>query len=408
MESKRKLPLAFWIFVGLLVGIAAGMALMNISVGGIEGKDFAKAYIKPWGDIFLNLLKFVVVPIVLFSIAAGVISMKDISKVGSIGLKTIVYYMCTTAFAVILALILASVAKGMHWFPLLETSGLSYEAPAGQSFMDTIVSIFPSNAVQPLASATMLQVIVISLFLGFGVLLAGEKGLATAQIVDSLNEVFIKIMDVIIRLSPIGVACLICPVVAENGPKILSSLLTVLLVAYGGYIIHAAVVYSSTVKVLAGISPVQFFKGMAPAMMMAFSSASSVGALPFNMECTERLLCPAPGGHHQHGWHRHLPGRVLRVHRQLLRRVPDAGQHGDHRAHRHPGLHRHCRSSRCGDGHADHGAPERQYPHRGHRPGGGLFDMGRTTINITGDAACALIVSKMEDRKEARTRAVRG
>lgn len=177
MESKRKLPLAFWIFVGLLVGIAAGMALMNISVGGIEGKDFAKAYIKPWGDIFLNLLKFVVVPIVLFSIAAGVISMKDISKVGSIGLKTIVYYMCTTAFAVILALILASVAKGMHWFPLLETSGLSYEAPAGQSFMDTIVSIFPSNAVQPLASATMLQVIVISLFLGFGVLLAGEKGL---------------------------------------------------------------------------------------------------------------------------------------------------------------------------------------------------------------------------------------
>ena len=221
MESKRKLPLAFWIFVGLLVGIAAGMALMNISVGGIEGKDFAKAYIKPWGDIFLNLLKFVVVPIVLFSIAAGVISMKDISKVGSIGLKTIVYYMCTTAFAVILALILASVAKGMHWFPLLETSGLSYEAPAGQSFMDTIVSIFPSNAVQPLASATMLQVIVISLFLGFGVLLAGEKGLATAQIVDSLNEVFIKIMDVIIRLSPIGVACLICPVVVTVAGEIL-------------------------------------------------------------------------------------------------------------------------------------------------------------------------------------------
>ena len=112
MESKRKLPLAFWIFVGLLVGIAAGMALMNISVGGIEGKDFAKAYIKPWGDIFLNLLKFVVVPIVLFSIAAGVISMKDISKVGSIGLKTIVYYMCTTAFAVILALILVLCRKG--------------------------------------------------------------------------------------------------------------------------------------------------------------------------------------------------------------------------------------------------------------------------------------------------------
>ena len=428
MESKRKLPLAFWIFVGLLVGIAAGMALMNISVGGIEGKDFAKAYIKPWGDIFLNLLKFVVVPIVLFSIAAGVISMKDISKVGSIGLKTIVYYMCTTAFAVILALILASVAKGMHWFPLLETSGLSYEAPAGQSFMDTIVSIFPSNAVQPLASATMLQVIVISLFLGFGVLLAGEKGLATAQIVDSLNEVFIKIMDVIIRLSPIGVACLICPVVEEaksvpcwgkNGPKILSSLLTVLLVAYGGYIIHAAVVYSSTVKVLAGISPVQFFKGMAPAMMMAFSSASSVGALPFNMECTERLgarrevssfVLPLGATINMDGTaiyqgvcsvfiascfgvYLTLGNMVTIVLTATLASIGTAGVPG------------------AGMVMLTMVLQSVNIPIEGIALVAGidrLFDMGRTTINITGDAACALIVSKMEDRKEARTRAVRG
>ena len=378
MESKRKLPLAFWIFVGLLVGIAAGMALMNISVGGIEGKDFAKAYIKPWGDIFLNLLKFVVVPIVLFSIAAGVISMKDISKVGSIGLKTIVYYMCTTAFAVILALILASVAKGMHWFPLLETSGLSYEAPAGQSFMDTIVSIFPSNAVQPLASATML-----------------------------------------IRLSPIGVACLICPVVAENGPKILSSLLTVLLVAYGGYIIHAAVVYSSTVKVLAGISPVQFFKGMAPAMMMAFSSASSVGALPFNMECTERLgarrevssfVLPLGATINMDGTaiyqgvcsvfiascfgvYLTLGNMVTIVLTATLASIGTAGVPG------------------AGMVMLTMVLQSVNIPIEGIALVAGidrLFDMGRTTINITGDAACALIVSKMEDRKEARTRAVRG
>ncbi|MGI5934677.1 MAG: dicarboxylate/amino acid:cation symporter [Lawsonibacter sp.] len=419
MEGKRKLPLAFWIFVGLLVGIAAGMALMNISVGGIEGKDFAKAYIKPWGDIFLNLLKFVVVPIVLFSIAAGVISMKDISKVGSIGLKTIVYYMCTTAFAVILALILASVAKGMHWFPLLETSGLSYEAPAGQSFMDTIVAIFPSNAIQPLASATMLQVIVISLFLGFGVLLAGEKGLATAQIIDSLNEVFIKIMDVIIRLSPIGVACLICPVVAENGPKILGSLLTVLLVAYGGYIIHAVVIYSSTVKVLAGISPVQFFKGMAPAMMMAFSSASSVGALPFNMECTERLgarrevssfVLPLGATINMDGTAIYqgvcsvfiatcfgvdltLGNMVTIVLTATLASIGTAGVPG------------------AGMVMLTMVLQSVNIPIEGIALVAGidrLFDMGRTTINITGDAACALIVSKLEDRKEARTRAVRG
>ena len=283
--TKRKMPLAMWICVGLIVGVAAGLVLMAVP----NGKDIANGYIKPWGTIFLNLLKFIVVPIVLFSIASGVISMQDVGKVGSIGVKTIVYYMCTTAFAVLLALLLGSIAKGMHLFTALETSGLEYTPPEGQSLMDTIVNIFPSNAVAPLVNASMLQVIVIALLLGFGILLAEEKGLVAAQVVDSLNEVFMRIMDLIIKLSPIGVACLICPVVVVNGAEVLGHLAMVLLVAYVGYILHAAIVYSATVGGLAGISPLQFFSGMAPAMMMAFSSASSVGALPLNLECVERL-----------------------------------------------------------------------------------------------------------------------
>lgn len=252
--TKRKMPLAMWICVGLIVGVAAGLVLMAVP----NGKDIANGYIKPWGTIFLNLLKFIVVPIVLFSIASGVISMQDVGKVGSIGVKTIVYYMCTTAFAVLLALLLGSIAKGMHLFTALETSGLEYTPPEGQSLMDTIVNIFPSNAVAPLVNASMLQVIVIALLLGFGILLAEEKGLVAAQVVDSLNEVFMRIMDLIIKLSPIGVACLICPVVVVNGAEVLGHLAMVLLVAYVGYILHAAIVYSATVGGLAGISPLQF------------------------------------------------------------------------------------------------------------------------------------------------------
>ena len=228
--KRKQFPLALWIFVGLLAGAAAGAALMCLP----NGVDIAKSYIKPFGTIFLNLLKFVVVPIVLFSIASGVISMGDISRVGSVGGKTVVYYMCTTAFAVILALILASAAKAMNLFTPLDTAGLEYAPPEGQSLMDTIVAIFPSSAVTPLASATMLQVIVISLLLGFGVLLAGDKGRTAGDVISSFNEVFLKIMDLIIRLSPLGVACLICPVVAENGPQVLGKLAAVLLVAYVG------------------------------------------------------------------------------------------------------------------------------------------------------------------------------
>lgn len=98
-----------------------------------------------------------------------------------------------------------------------------------------------------------------------------------------------KVMDIILRLSPIGVFCLILPVVAENGPQILGNLGLVLLCAYIGYFLHAVIVYSATVKALGGVSPLAFFKGMFPAMAMAFSSASSVGTLPLNLECTERL-----------------------------------------------------------------------------------------------------------------------
>ena len=392
MKQKR-FPLAFLIFVGLVVGVVAGLALMNVNVGGMAGKEFANAYIKPWGDIFLNLLKFVVVPIVLFSIASGVISMQDIGKVGSIGGKTIVYYMCTTAFAVVLALILASLAKGAGLFVELNTSNLQYTPPEGQSIMTVIVNIFPSNAVQPLANATMLQVIVISLLVGFGVLLAGEKGLVAAQIIDSFNEVFMKIMDLIIKLSPIGVACLMCPVVAENGPQIL--------------------------RLLGGLSPLAFFKGMAPAMMMAFSSASSVGALPFNLECSERLgarrevasfVLPLGATINMDGTAIYqgvcavfiatafgidlTMGQMLTI--VLTATLASIGTAGV------PG---------AGMVMLAMVLQSVNVPVEGIALVAGIdriFDMGRTTVNITGDAACAIIVSRLEDKKENRTRSVVG
>ena len=399
--NKKKLPLAFWIFIGLVVGIAVGLALMMVP----NGLDIAKNYILPWGTIFLNLLKFIVVPIVLFSIASGVISMQDIGRVGSVGGKTIVYYMCTTAFAVVLALVLASAAKGMHIFAAMETSGLAYEPPAGQSLMQTIIDIFPSNPITPLANASMLQVIVISLLVGFGILLAGEKGLVAAQVVDSFNEVSMKIMDLIIKLSPIGVACLICPVIVENGPKILAQLVAVLAVAYVGYIVHAVVVYSSTVK--------------APAMMMAFSSASSVGTLPFTLECSERLgarkevasfVLPLGATINMDGTAIYqgvcavfiascygidltIGQMATIVLTATLASIGTAGVPG------------------AGMVMLAMVLQSVNIPVEGIALVAGIdriFDMGRTTINITGDAACAVVVSKMEDRKVARTKSVLG
>lgn len=221
MKEKKKLSLAAQIFIALVLAVVAGLLMQKYA-------NFAETYIKPFGTIFLNLLKFIVVPIVLFSIMCGIISMKDIKKVGSIGAKTVVYYMCTTAFAITFGLIGANMFKGA--FPKIATTDLSYKADQTISLMDTIVNIFPSNFVSPMVEANMLQVIVTALILGFGIILLGEGERNTRLVTacNDLNDVFMKCMEMILKLSPIGVFCLLSPVIASNGPAIIGSLAMVL------------------------------------------------------------------------------------------------------------------------------------------------------------------------------------
>lgn len=284
MKEKKKLSLAVQIFIALILAIIAGLMMQGHA-------EFANSYIKPFGTIFLNLIKFIVVPIVLFSIMCGVISMSDIKAVGSIGIKTVAYYLCTTAFAIAFGLCVGNAFKGM--FPVLSTAELSFEGAEPVSFMDTIVNIFPSNFISPMAQANMLQVIVMALLIGFAIILVGEeKNARMIAAFNDLNEIFMKCMEMILKLSPIGVFCLLCPVIAANGPAIIGSLAMVLLTAYICYIIHMVVVYSMAVKTMGGISPRTFFKNMMPAMMFAFSSSSSVGTLPINIECVEKMGVP--------------------------------------------------------------------------------------------------------------------
>ena len=138
MKEKKKLSLAVQIFIALGLGIIAGLIFLMLGRA-----DLAVAYVKPFGTIFLNLIKFIVVPIVLSSIICGVISMKDIRKVGSIGGKTILYYLITTSFAIAIGMVIANLFKG--FFQTLETTDLAYEVASKTNFMDTLVDIFPSN-----------------------------------------------------------------------------------------------------------------------------------------------------------------------------------------------------------------------------------------------------------------------
>ena len=284
--EKKKLGLGAKILIGLVLGIIVG-AILWAAMGAEAAGAFTAKYIKPFGNIFVNLLKFIVVPLVLLSIMDGVISMGDISKVGKIGWKTVVYFLITTAIACVIGLIVANLFKGA--FPVLSMADdAAYEAKSA-NLIDTIVNIFPNNAINPLVNSSMLQIIVIALFFGCGILVAGEKGKPFGNWISSFNEVTQKVMSFILAVSPIGVFCLMTWVVAEQGVKILTSIGLVLLAAYIGYIIHVVLVYSLSVKIFAKLSPITFFKKVFPAAAFAFSSTSSVATLPVAKECADDL-----------------------------------------------------------------------------------------------------------------------
>ena len=407
MEKKKKLSLPAKIFIGMLAGIIVGLLF-------IKNPAFTTDYLKPIGTIYINLLKFLVVPVVLFSITDGVISLKDLKRVGSVGLKTFIYYMFTTALAVVIGLVVVNLFKG--YFPALSSAdlgALEYTAKETPKVMDVIVNIFPSNLVQPMVNADMLPVIVIAIFFGAGVLAAGEKGEKIGEWINCMNEVVMKIMMMIIEFTPYGVFCLMANVVAVNGASIVGTLALVIGVAYIGYIIHVVVVYGLSVKFLSKMSPIAFFKGIAPAMMCAFTTTSSNATLPLNIECCNTMgaepeissfVLPLGATINMDGTAIYqavcavfiaccygidltLSQMAMIVLTATLASVGTAGVSGAGMIMLAMVL------TSVGlpvEGIAIIAGVDK------------LFDMGRTTLNITGDATCAMWISRLERDKAAK------
>ena len=283
--EKKTMSLPKKIIVALVIGIVLGLICYFAGLA-----DFTAAYLKPFGTIFVNLLKFLVVPVVLLSMIDGIVSMGDLKKVGSVGWKTVAYFLVTTAIACVIGLIIANIFNGAGLFPVLQNAaGAEWTGKTSQNFMDTLVAIFPSNMWAAFHNADMLQVIIIAILLGGGILAAGEKAKLAKDIVGSFYAVIDKVMTFVINLSPIAVLLMMTWVVATQGPNILGSLAMVLLAAYIAYILHAVLVYSLSAKAFAGVSPLTFFKKAAPAMIFAFTSTSSAATLPVSKECADDL-----------------------------------------------------------------------------------------------------------------------
>ena len=409
MQQKRKINLAGWIIICMLAGILVGFVFLLAA----PKSTFTTDYLKPIGTIYINLLKFMVVPVVLFSIMDGVISLNDLKRVGSVGVRTFIYYMCTTAIAVVIGLVVVNCFKG--FFPVLDSSvrdSLEYTATEAPKVMDVIVGIFPDNVLKPMVDANMLPVICIAIFFGAGILAAGEKGKKIGELVNCMNEVTMKVLMMIIKLTPIGVFCLMADVVAVNGAKIVGSLALVVGVAYIGYILHVIIVYGCSIKFLSGMSPIAFFKGLAPAMLTAFTTTSSNATLPINIECCNEMgaepeissfVLPLGATINMDGTAIYqavcavfiaccygvdltLGQMAMIVLTATLASVGTAGVSGAGMIMLSMVL---MSVGLPVEGIAIIAGVDK------------LFDMGRTTLNITGDATAAMWVSKVERRKMA-------
>ncbi|WP_096552006.1 dicarboxylate/amino acid:cation symporter [Ureibacillus thermosphaericus] len=272
--------------IGLLTQILIAFVLAII-VGVIVGPSIE--VVKPLGDLFLRLIKFIIVPLVLASLVIGIAGTGDIKRIGRMGGITFAYYLITTAIAVIIGLILANIFKpgsGLN-LTISEEAAEPKEVPGA---IDTLLNIIPTNPIQSLVDANMLQIIFFALFLGVAIALVGDRAKPVYDFFDGLAEIMYKITHIVMKVAPIGIFGLIAPVVGQYGASVLLPLIKLILVVYVGCILHALIVYSSSVKFLANYSPVKFFKGILPASLVAFSSSSSSATLPITIQNTEENL----------------------------------------------------------------------------------------------------------------------
>ena len=267
--------------------------VLAIILGSIFGSKID--FLQPLGDLFLRLIKFVIAPLILSTLVVGVASMSDPKQLGRIGIKTIAYYLSTTAVAIIIGLAVAFLINPGTGVNINVEEGSIPEAAVAepQSPIDTFLNIVPTNPFEALASGNILQIIFFALFIGIAITMIGEKAAPVLSFFEGFAEIMYKITGIIMRVAPFGILGLMAPVVGEYGLSVLLPLLKVVIAVYIACIVHALVVYSIAVKTMGKLSPITFFKGIFPAALVAFSTASSAGTLPVTIKnTTENLGVP--------------------------------------------------------------------------------------------------------------------
>ncbi len=282
MKVRISLPLQMAIGMGL--GILAGIAAPAVG--------FDSAWFKPIGQLFINLIRMVVVPLVIATIIAGAASVGDLSKLGRVAGKTLVYYFTTTAIAVTIGLVLANLTDPGQGLDLAK-DGLQAQTAKAPKLVDVFLNIVPLNPVDAMSKGNMLQVIFFAMLFGFGLSAVGERGKTVLSFFDGCGEVMIKVTNMVMLYAPIGVFGLIASTVATHGLSILLPLIKVIGVMYVACLFHVLICYIPLIR-LCGLSPSTFLRMVSTPFMIAFTTCSSAAALSTNLIQVQKLGASKP------------------------------------------------------------------------------------------------------------------
>ena len=278
----RRIPLWQKIIAGLVLGVLAG-ALM-----GEQASMF-----KPLGDIFINGIKMLIVPLVFSTLVVGITGMRDPQKMGRVGARTIGLYLITTAFAIVIGLVAATIFQpGVGADASMSATPQTGEAP---SLVDIVVGLVPANPLQAMIEGNILQIIVFAIGLGISLMLIGEKGEPVVRVFESFAEAMYKLTAIVMAFAPFGVFGLMANVSGQYGLDVLLPLAKVIGVVYLACIVHVLVVYTGLLSLVGRLNPMRYLQGIIDALVVSFSSASSSGTLPVSIRCAQKNLGVSEG-----------------------------------------------------------------------------------------------------------------
>ena len=416
----KNLKLIHKVFIGLISGIIVGALLYPMKENPIVSKYIVSGLFEFLGQGFLRLVKMIIVPLVFASLVTGTAAMNDVKKLGRIGIKTLAFFMGTTAIGIIAAIVGANILKPGAGIVLENVQKAQYVAKETDSFVKVLLNIIPTNPIEALVKGEMLQVIFFAVMTGFVITILGEKAKRLQGIFEEVNSLMLKMVSLIMELAPFGIFGLIGKTFITLGWAAMKPLASFIIVTYILLLFHGLVVYQILLRVYAKESPVAFLKKILAPMTLAFSTSSSAACIPLSLKTLKEefnveekissFTIPLGATINMDGtaimqgvatvfiaqlYNIHLTTNdyFMVVLTAVLASIGTAGV---------PGVGTIMLSmvlSQVGlplEGIGMILAVDR------------IVDMGRTTVNITGDLVCSVIIDRIEKRAESAEEKVQG